>query len=98
LADSPDGSGNLAEQFPDDATSPDEQASQDELCLMLRQLLANLPDAERQLINLTYFEGLTITEASDQLGRSKSWGSRTHSRILERLGRSLADEKTAWLD
>ncbi len=98
LADGPDANVNMVEQFVDDETSPDERVSQNELCQMLMQLLSELPEAERQLIHLTYFDGMTITEASAQLGRSKSWGSRAHSRILERLGRALSDEKTAWQD
>jgi DNA-directed RNA polymerase specialized sigma subunit len=39
---------------------------------------------------LTYFEGKTLTEAADELGKSKSWASRVHTRILEKLARSMA--------
>lgn len=87
LADN--GTGSQADQIADRQASPDEEVSQAELCGRLRELLERLPDSDRELLRLTYFEGLSITEASEKMGRSKSWGSRTHARILERLARDM---------
>lgn len=51
----------------------------------LRGMVEKLPEAERRLINYVYFEGLTLQEAGIRLGFSKSWASRLHAKILERL-------------
>lgn len=51
----------------------------------LRALVDRLPDVERRFINYVYFDGLTLREAGLRLGFSKSWASRLHAKILERL-------------
>ena len=51
----------------------------------LRAVVDQLPEAERRLINYVYFEGLNLQEAGIRLGFSKSWASRLHAKILERL-------------
>lgn len=51
----------------------------------LRSMVDRLPESERRLINYVYFEGLTLQEAGIRLGFSKSWASRLHAKILERL-------------
>ncbi len=90
LADGVGGGLDGTEQIVDPEMTPDEEVSQRELCELLTSLVNDLPEIERDLIQLTYFQGMTITEAAENLNRSKSWGSRTHARILERLGRSLS--------
>lgn len=95
LADSGDPDSSLAEQFPDDGPGPEELATQNELCDRLKKLIAGLPEIEQRLIQLTYYEGLSITEACEQIGHNKSWGSRTHARILERFGRCLSADPAA---
>ena len=57
----------------------------------LRNLVKGLPDTERQLIQMTYFEGITLTDAAASLAISKSWASRMHARILDQLAKSLRD-------
>lgn len=55
----------------------------------LRELVDDLPEAERSLINRVYFEGSTMQEAAGELGISKSWASRLHARILDKLAQAL---------
>ena len=55
----------------------------------LREMVDQLPDVERRLVRMVYFEGKTLQDASNQMGISKSWASRLHSRILERLAGQL---------
>ncbi len=55
----------------------------------LRKLVSQLPYDEQRLVTLVYFEGLSLQDAGSQLGISKSWASRLHSRILEKLGLQL---------
>ena len=51
----------------------------------LRAMVDQLPELERRLINYVYFDGLNLQEAGIRLGFSKSWASRLHAKILERL-------------
>ena len=60
-----------------------------EISQILHRLVDTLPEAAGNLIRATYFEGLTLQEAGDRLGVSKSWASRLHARTLQRLARSL---------
>ncbi|MEZ6136666.1 MAG: sigma-70 family RNA polymerase sigma factor [Pirellulaceae bacterium] len=90
ITDSSDDSKSLATTAVDTELPPDEVVEHQELCEVLRQSIAELPETERQLITATYFEGKTLTDAADQLGKSKSWASRVHARILEKLAKSIA--------
>jgi len=73
----------------DRSERPDEQVAQDELRDMLNSLVKKLPEIERSLIELTYYEGKSFAEAARMLGHSKSWASRLHTQILQRLARSV---------
>lgn len=64
-------------------------AIEHEIHRRLRQLIDELPARARALIQATYFEGLTLQEAGQRLGISKSWASRLHARALEQLAHSL---------
>lgn len=52
--------------------------------------IESLPDKERKLIKMYYFRGLTLEEAGDALGLSKSWTSRLHARSLELLFKRMS--------
>jgi RNA polymerase sigma factor for flagellar operon FliA len=41
------------------------------------------------LVRITYFEGRTLTEAAAEVGISKAWASRLHSRALGQLALAL---------
>lgn len=69
--------------------APDQIAENNELSGKLHGALANLPEEERQLIQLSYFEGLSLAEAASRMNKSRSWGSRTHAKILKTLGGEL---------
>jgi RNA polymerase sigma factor for flagellar operon FliA len=61
----------------------------DELKRKLHELLAELPEESRSLLQGAYFEGLTLKEAGEKLGISKAWASRLHARALGQLARGL---------
>lgn len=61
----------------------------DELKRKLHELLAELPEESRTLLQGAYFEGLTLKEAGEKLGISKAWASRLHARALGQLARGL---------
>jgi RNA polymerase sigma factor for flagellar operon FliA len=67
---------------------PDEMVARQELINRLGNLVKKLPEIERSLIELTYYEGRSFSEAARVLGHSKSWASRLHAQILERLAKS----------
>jgi RNA polymerase sigma factor FliA len=90
LTDSADCNQGLADTVADEHLAPDEAVAHQELCELLRATVSELPETERTLIQLTYFEGKSLTEAAEKLCKSKSWASRVHARILEKLTRSLA--------
>ncbi len=69
--------------------TPDEDLSHRETIDAVRKLMNALPEPEQTLIRLTYFENLSLAEAAEQLGKSRSWGSRVHSRVLSQMARSL---------
>jgi RNA polymerase sigma factor for flagellar operon FliA len=55
----------------------------------LRKLVSSLPEGERKFINCVYFEGMSLQEAGMRLGFSKSWASRFHARLLEKLAEEM---------
>lgn len=95
LGDCSDGPDGLAQLAVDSELSPEEAMVERELRAVVRSLVEELPEEERAIIVLTYFEGKTLTEAADSLGKSKSWASRTHAKILEKLARRLAAKRVA---
>ncbi len=82
---------DAGQSMPADTSVPDPSAvvMGREICQILHKLIDTLPEAAGNLIRATYFEGLTLQEAGDRLGVSKSWASRLHARTLQRLARSL---------
>lgn len=53
--------------------------------------IEGLPDKERKLIKMYYFQNKTLQEIGQQLGLSKSWTSRLHARSLELLFKKMAN-------
>lgn len=70
-------------------SAPEELAETNELCGKLHEAIDELPEDEQQLVRLTYFDGQSLAEAAKSLGRSRSWGSRTHAKVLKTLGTHL---------
>jgi RNA polymerase sigma factor for flagellar operon FliA len=57
----------------------------------VQRALDLLPEQERHLIRGHYIEGRNFDEIAKELGLSKSWASRLHTRALGRLRETLAD-------
>jgi RNA polymerase sigma factor for flagellar operon FliA len=51
----------------------------------MRDAIGSLPETEKQLIKMYYFQNKTLEEIGNRLGLSKSWTSRLHARALELL-------------
>ena len=89
LTDSSDDGRGMAGTIASNEMCPDEAVAQKELCEILKKLVNELPENEKSIILQTYFDGKTLTEAAQSLGKSKSWASRVHARVLEKLAHSL---------
>jgi RNA polymerase sigma factor FliA len=72
---------------------PDQQLERLHLQARARRALDKLPDKERRLLQLHYFEDMNLEVASAQMGLSKSWGSRLHARAVDRLRQVLEEEE-----
>ncbi|HEY0710762.1 MAG TPA: sigma-70 family RNA polymerase sigma factor [Polyangia bacterium] len=58
----------------------------------VRQAVGTLPEKERRLMELYYFEDKTLEDAGGALGLSKSWACRLHARAVSLLRDALADQ------
>ncbi len=58
---------SLSEMLPDEGASPYEAVWQNERGRFVRQVLGLLPEKQRQIISMAYFEGLTQKEIAEQL-------------------------------
>lgn len=75
-----------------DTPDAEEQLLAEEQSRRVRDLVVALPDRERQLVEGFYFHGRRFDEVADELGISKSWASRLHSKALELLKKSLTED------
>ena len=76
----------------DDAGNPELDALARERREAVRGALATLPEQERFLVQGHYIEGRNFDELAAELGLSKSWASRMHTRALGRLRELLAKD------
>ena len=58
---------------------------------LVRQTIGKLAEDERKLLELYYYKDMSLQEVGDSLGLSKSWTSRLHARVIEKLHRLLED-------
>jgi RNA polymerase sigma factor for flagellar operon FliA len=78
-----------AEEVADREPPVDGRLAEEELHQRLRQLVANLPPSAAELMQATYFEGMTLKDAAERMGHTKSWASRLHSHTVDQLAKSL---------
>jgi len=73
------------------APSADEKLDSKRAGAKLRAAIESLPAKEQALMKMHYWEGKNLLEAGAELGISKSWASRLHAQVVEKL-RSLVDD------
>jgi RNA polymerase sigma factor for flagellar operon FliA len=61
----------------------------------MRDAIGTLPDKEKQLIMMYYFQNRTLEEVGVKLGLSKSWTSRLHARALSLLFKRIRNRATS---
>jgi RNA polymerase sigma factor for flagellar operon FliA len=72
--------------------SAEETVSRSEQCDHLKRSLSRLPEKNRTVLELFYFEEMSLEAIGSKLGLSKSWVCRLHAKSLEML-RKLLDQK-----
>lgn len=77
------------ERAKDPNHSPESDFGHAELMKRIKDAIAERPEQERTLLVRHYFEDVKFEDAAKELGLSKSWASRLHSRAIEAIARSL---------
>jgi RNA polymerase sigma factor for flagellar operon FliA len=70
--------------------SPEECSSRQQLLDLVEAAITALPEQEGVLIRRHYLEGERFDHVAAELGLSKSWASRLHTRAIGRLTKRLA--------
>ena len=87
-------SGEEGEPTPVDArSSPEEALGTAELLAIVRSAIVTLPREEQELVRRHYLEGERFDRVATDLGLSKSWASRLHTRAIQRLANKLKGER-----
>jgi RNA polymerase sigma factor for flagellar operon FliA len=69
--------------------SPEEALGRAELMALVQRSIGDLPHEERELVRRHYLEGERFDLVAKELGLSKSWASRLHTRAIQRLTKRL---------
>ncbi len=73
------------------AVRQDTQIEEKELRYFIKQALHKLPAQDQKLIQLYYFQGLSLEEVGEKIGLSKSWTCRRHAQVIEKLSSTLKE-------
>lgn len=73
----------------DSSASPEESVERAELRELVRRAISDLPEEERELVQRHYLGGERFDVVARDLGLSKSWASRLHTRAVSRLAKRL---------
>jgi RNA polymerase sigma factor for flagellar operon FliA len=68
---------------------PESAVAEAELLAVVRRAIAELPHEEQELVRRHYLEGERFDLVAQDLGLSKSWASRLHTRAIGRLTKRL---------
>ena len=79
----------LAQQLQAPGSSPSEQLAHRELARRVRQAVARLPDIDREILFMRFFEGQSYQEASCVLGIDAAAARKRYGRALLRLRQLL---------
>jgi len=68
---------------------PESAVAEAELRVLVRDAIAELPHEEQELVRRHYLQGERFDLVAQELGLSKSWASRLHTRAVGRLSKRL---------
>ncbi|MEO8841893.1 MAG: sigma-70 family RNA polymerase sigma factor [Kofleriaceae bacterium] len=75
----------------DHSSGADEKLDTNRASAKLRAAIEALPEKEQALMKKHYWEGKNLLEAGAELGISKSWASRLHAQVVEKL-KAIVDD------
>ncbi len=73
----------------DDGQSAEDLLADKEMSSVVREAIAELPPPEDEVVRRFYVDGEKMDLIAVDLGKSKSWVSRVHTKALKRLGARL---------
>ena len=77
---------------------PEEQVQEDELKKVLKDTLELLTEKERRVIELYYYEELTLKEISGVLGVTESRISQLHTKALLKMRKKMGSYMEIFVD
>jgi RNA polymerase sigma factor FliA len=77
---------------PEDSSNAEEQLGRLQLNQLVKNVIAHLPPPEDEVVHRFYVDGHNMDLIAQDLGRSRSWVSRVHTRALSRIGARLRRE------
>lgn len=83
------GGGRRLEAADERTAGPQQDVIGMELRNRLHELIGALPSDAGELIRMTYFQGMSLQVAADELRISRSWASRLHQKTLDRLAQAM---------
>jgi RNA polymerase sigma factor for flagellar operon FliA len=88
------GQAMLGDPGRDTAHDPVEAFEVDEMKMLLADAINRVPDRERLVLGLYYYEGLTLSEIGDVLGVTESRVCQIHTKAILQLRARLADTES----
>jgi RNA polymerase sigma factor for flagellar operon FliA len=86
------GFGNEGERVPvATEEDPEEALGRAELVALVKHAIGELPTQEAELVRRHYLEGERFDHVAAELGLSKSWASRLHTRAIKRLSEKFRE-------
>jgi len=92
-SDEDGGSISLVDTVADEAAGPEEVVVDQDQRRVLAEAIDGLPESDRQVISLYYYEGLTMKEIGQVLGVTESRVCQIHSKALVRLKAAVAAQE-----
>jgi RNA polymerase sigma factor for flagellar operon FliA len=78
--------------LPDEsAPDPDDEIERRRIAARVAAALSALPETERRVVELHYYEELSFSEIGTKLGICKPWAFRLHNKALKQLKEKLAE-------
>jgi DNA-directed RNA polymerase specialized sigma24 family protein len=69
--------------------TPEEMLGRAELQALVRQIVAELPQPDRDLVERHHFGGETLDQAAAVVGRDKFWAKRVEARAIKKIQTEL---------